>query len=197
MKLRHKDTGELMDLPDYLPDYHDAKEIARVFHDAAAATAEKVVPPCILCLKNEKGEIIRVEEYTAANSDLSYEKLIRMHLFLLPFQDPTLKNKSSVWTVAVNGQEWSVNGKINEHVINHFEWLPDSGWWAVTEGIYAINLNKLCSHANPPVEKKKREKKLSTRKTPPLSGKDNPLLPKGPRLMNMNIKSWLKKMVVN
>ncbi len=166
MKLRHKETGEIIDLPDYLPQEQDAREIARIFQEAAAPATEKQVPPGIMRLKTESGDIISVSKITGTASHFPYDKLMRIHLHLPPFTQVEQNKKSLIWTVSVNGMDWSVGARIYEHVIEKLEWNPASGWWAHTDGIYAIQLEKLSTVGRP-------------------------------KVIDMDLRSWYKKMIAN
>src|ERR1700682_5004678 len=148
MKLRHKESGEIIDLPDYLPEYEDAKEIARVFRDAAALSDNNELPPGIVSLKTYTGDIIQVAKITNTISHFPYDKLIRIHLHLPPFTNIEQQNKSTVWSVLVNGMEWSVGSEIFDLVIQKLEWFKQSGWWAITDGIFAIQLDKISFESN-------------------------------------------------
>jgi hypothetical protein len=144
MKLRHKETGEVINLPDYLPEYEDAKEIARVFQEAAGLE-DHDLPRGIVSLKTFSGDIIQVAKIINGNPHFPYDKLIRIHLHLPPFTNIEQQNKSTVWTVHANGTDWSVGSKIFDFIIQKLEWVKGSGWWAITDGIYAIQLNKITS----------------------------------------------------
>jgi hypothetical protein len=143
MKLRHKETGEIINLPDHLPEYEDAKEIARVFQDARDLIDETDLPQGIVSLKTYTGEIIQVDKITRGLNSFPYEKLIRIHLHLSPFTNSEQQSKSLVWSVRVNGREWSVGTIFYDLIIEKFIWTGEHGWWAMTNGIYAIQLNKI------------------------------------------------------
>jgi hypothetical protein len=195
MKLRHKETGEIIDLPEYLPEYEDAKEIARVFLEAAALTADNELPPEILSLKTYAGDIIQVSKITNASSHFPYDKLIRIHLHLPPFTNIAQQNKSTVWTVLVNGMEWSVGAKIFDHVIQKLEWTKQYGWWAITDDIYAIQLEKINPVSTPPEFRKKIVNSLVSESRPQEStgtaSADNP------PVIQMGFQSWFRKMIAN
>ena len=192
MKLRHKETGEIIDLPDYLPDYHDAKEIARVFKLADAPVEETAVPPGIVCLKTFDGDVIQVDKITNTKSHFPYDKLIRIHLNLPPFTYVEQKDKSVVWSVVVNGMEWSVDQRVQGHIIRKFEWNRHSGWWAVTDGIYAINLEKIN-----PDSGHKENKILSFWHNHTSHKRHETIFAFNSRVINMGFQSWIRRMIIN
>jgi hypothetical protein len=149
MKLHHKETGEIIDLPDYLPEENDAKEIARIFSEAAAPVLEKQVPPGIRKLKTYSDDIISVEKFCRTVPNFSYDKLVRIHLNLPPFNNMEANRKSDIWSVLVKGIEWSLGGQVHGMTIVKLEWNEQSGWWAITDGIYAVHLEKLVSAEKP------------------------------------------------
>jgi hypothetical protein len=145
MKLRHKETGEIIDLPDFLPEENDAREIARIFSEAIAPDTEKHIPPGIRKLKTYTGDIISVEKFTRTVPNFPYDKLIRIHLNLPPFTNMEPDRKSDIWSVLVNGIEWTVGSRIHGMTIEELKWNPQSGWWALTDGVYAVRLEKVIS----------------------------------------------------
>jgi hypothetical protein len=193
MKLRHKETGEIIDLPDYLPEYEDAREIARVFQEAAALSDHTELPPGIISLKTYSGDIIQVAKVTNTNSHFPYDKLIRIHLHLAPFTNNSQQNKSIVWSVLVNEMEWTVGSSIFGHVVQQLDWNKQSGWWAITEGIYAIHLEKLSSGSKPPDNKKKSliTPALPTHESTESASSENP------PVIQMRFHTWIKRMIAN
>ena len=194
MKLRHKETGEIIDLPDYLPEFEDAKEIARVFQEAAALSDEADLPPGIVSLKTYSGDIIQVSKITNTNSHFPYDKLMRIHLHLAPFTNIAQQNKSTIWSVLVNGMEWAVGSTFQEHTIEKLEWNKQSGWWAITEGIYALHLEKIYSGSKPPDNRKKTSVSSvlpSSHETADTASSE------ATPVIQMGFQSWIKKMIAN
>jgi hypothetical protein len=192
MKLRHKETGEVVNLPDYLPEYEDAKEIARVFLEAEALSDKTGLPPGIVSLKTFSGEIVLVSKIINSNSQFSYDKLIRIHLHLPPFTNISQQEKSTVWSVLVNGNEWSVSTSFLDHKIEKLEWNKESGWWAITEGIYAIHLEKISTGTRPPDPKKKSySSDLSSFKSAV------PASPEKLSVLQMRFQSWTNGNIPN
>ena len=193
MKLRHRQTGEILELTDYLPDAQGAKEIASVYRAAAAPPEEKIVPPGIIRLKVHTGEIISVSKITQTRSPFPYDKQIRIHLNLPPFIEVIPQNKSSVWSVIVNGMEWSIGDQMHNQVIHQFKWSNESGWWALTDGIYAIHLAKIFQESNFTV--KHQSIAPIVQPEPPKSFHQT--YRNAQHLMQMFFLNWFKKLIVN